>query len=150
MKVTDMILDIDKLVNNNKLPTITLQLISPETKEAILNFVGKEYSSFLKYYETPKEGVDIYSVIYKGQMVGTVLLERQTSTAEASTDGAIACLIIAKHLRGQQIGSATIVASCLKLQSQGYQRVIAEWVASIDLYRRLSFRVWKTREISSA
>lgn len=149
MEVTDMILDTNKLVTSNELPIVTLSLISPETREMILNFVKKEYESFLKYYEFPKAGTEVYAILYNNQMVGTVLLEKQPGAAVTNTDGAIACLVIAEHLRGRKIGSAAIIASCLKLQSLGYQRVIAEWVASIDLYKRLGFRVWKTREISS-
>jgi ribosomal protein S18 acetylase RimI-like enzyme len=149
MEVTDMILDIDKLVINNKLSAVTLRIISPKTREMILNFVEKEYESFLKYYESPKVGTEVYAILYNNQMVGTVLIEKQPSAAVTKTDGAIACLVIAKHMRDKMFGSAAIVAACLELQSQGYQRVIAEWVASMNLYRRLGFRVWRTREISS-
>lgn len=143
-----MILDTNKLVVGNDLPIVTLRLISPETREMILNFVKKEYESFLKYYESPKVGTEVYAILYNEQMIGTVLIEKQPNAAVTPTDGAISCLVISRHMRGKKLGSAAIVATCLELQSQGYQRVIAEWVASIELYRRLGFRVWKTREIS--
>ncbi len=144
-----MILDVNELVVNDKLPDVTLYLLSTETRETILSFVKKEYESFLKYYKSPKVGTEVHAILHNNQMVGTVLIEKQPNAAEALTDGAIACLIIAENMRGKKFGSAAIVAACQELQSQGFQRVIAEWVASIDLYRRLGFRVWKTREISS-
>lgn len=148
MEVTDMILDTDKLVIDSKLPVVTLLLISPETRESILSFVKKEHASFLQYYETPKVGTYVYTILHEGQMVGSVLIEKQPDSADTSTDGAIACLIIAQHLRGQKIGSAAIAACCLKLKELGFRRVIAEWVASIELYKRFGFQFWKTREIS--
>jgi ribosomal protein S18 acetylase RimI-like enzyme len=148
MEVTDMILDVGQLAINHDLPAITLMPQTPETRTAILRFVAAEYPQFSQYYESPRAGTSIYAVMHKGQMVGAVLIEKKPRAAESSTDGAIACLVTAEDLRRQGIGSAAIVACCMELREQGFIRVIAEWVASVELYRRLGFRIWKTREIS--
>ncbi len=148
IEVTDMILDIGQLDTGCTLPAVTLRLQTPETKAGILRFVATEHARFSRYYESPRVRTDVCAAMCKGQMVGSVLIEKEPKAAVTSTDGAIACLITAEALRGQGIGSAIIVACCIELRGQGFRRVIAEWVASIELYRRLGFRVWKTREMS--
>lgn len=149
MEVTDMILDADQQIISNDLPDVALRPLTQQTRTMILSFVKTEHVSFLQYYESPKVGTDVYMIMHNGEMVGAVLIEKQPGAAESTSDGAIACLIISKHFRGQRLGSAAIVACCNKLREIGFQRVIAEWVASIELYKRLGFRIWKTREIGS-
>jgi GNAT superfamily N-acetyltransferase len=81
---------------------------------------------------------------------GTVLLERSPDAAEERTDGALACLIVADALRGHGIGTRAIAVAATALVQQGCKRVIAEWVASVPLYQRLGFTVWKQRTIEPA
>lgn len=149
MLVTDMILDADQWAIPEELPEVTLRAQTPETRAEILAFVAAEHPSFSQYYKAPKEGTDVYAVTKQGQLVGAVLIEKQPGAAESSADGALACLVTAKHLRGQRLGSAAIVESALALRELGFRRVIAEYVASIELYSRLGFRVWRTRDVAS-
>jgi len=147
MEVTAMILDFGQLDTDHALPAVTLRLQTSETRAGILRFVATEHARFSRYYESPPARTDVCAAMCKGQMVGSVLIEKEPKAAVTPTDGALACLVTAECPRGQRIGPETIVACCIELREQGFQRVIAEWVASIELYRRLGFRVWKTREM---
>ena len=62
----------------------------------------------------------------------------------------LACLIVAKQLRGSKLGTAAICAVCVELQSRGFDRVIAEWVASVALYERVGFRIWRVGSLAGA
>ena len=149
MEVTDMILDVEQLVTTHELPTVALRSQMLQTRVEVLCFVAAEHPPFLQYYESPRAGTDVYAVMSSEQMVGVVLIEKEPRAAVTPTDGAIACLVIAERLRGERLGSAAIVACCNQLRAYGFQRVIAEWVWSIELYGRLGFQVWKTREIGT-
>src|SRR5688572_21651497 len=99
-----MILDVGQLATNHDLPAIALLPQSPETRGAILDFVAAEYPQFSQYYASPRAGTAVYAVMRAGQMVGAVLIEHKPRAAEAPTDGALACLVTAEHLRGQRLG----------------------------------------------
>jgi hypothetical protein len=149
MEVTDMILDIAELETPDGLIEVTLARPTGGGRAEVLAFVRSEFGRFLRYYESPGPDTDVYAIASQERMIGTVLLERKPKAAVTQTDGALACLVIGQRWRRSGFGSAAVVASSRELERMGFQRVIAEWVASIGLYQRLGFRVWRTREITS-
>lgn len=118
-----------------------------QTDRAVLELVRKNAPQFSKYYSAPPLATGVHAIQHHGYLVGAVLLEAQPKAAETAHDGALGCLVVESHMNGQGIGSAAIVRCCERLAARGFRRVIAEWVASVPLYQRLGFVVWKQREI---
>lgn len=147
MHVTDMILDVDDLRLPSKLDQIELTPGAPDEHADILSFVASEHSRFVQYFESPPPTTTVCSIMRDDRRIGAVLLEEAPAAAESSEDAALACLVITHPLRGEGLGSCAIAACARELQSRGFKRVIAEWVASVALYERLGFRTWRTREI---
>jgi GNAT superfamily N-acetyltransferase len=147
MQVTDMILDVDDLRIPANLNQIELTPQAHGEHSDILNFVASEHSRYVQYFETPPPTTTVCSVMRDGRRIGAVLLEENPAAAESPEDAALACLVITNPLRGEGLGTRAIAACARELQSRGFKRVIAEWVASVALYERLGFRIWTIREI---
>ena len=150
LDVTDMILNSGDLRVPTAGPLIAFEPMKSVDRDAVMQFVQTEHPTFGKFYLAPKEGATVFVVNADGVLAGTVLLERSPEAAEFATDGALACVITASALRNKGIGSATIAACSSELLSQAFTRVIAEWVASIPLYERLGFKIWRTRQIDDS
>lgn len=147
MLVTDMIWTSGRLPTVDVLPDVLLMERRPGERSAVRVLVQENAPQFLKFYDDPPETTRVYGIERSGRLVGTVLLEDRPRAAETRHDGALGALVVSKHMNGQGIGSAAIVRCCETLAGRGFDRVIAEWVASVPLYERLGFDVWKHREI---
>lgn len=145
-QVTDMILTVSALREPIDLLTVDLDL-DVEDIDSVLAFLRAEHPAFLPYYAEPAHGSTIYSASQNDQIVAVWLLEELAADAETGSDGAIGALVVARSCRGRGIGSAAIVRCCQELRLRGFVRVIASWVASVGLYERLGFHVWRTRMI---
>ena len=139
MKITDMILEVGNLSTPSGLPDVQLIAQTPETRDGVLAFVEEQFSKFSQYYMAPPPTTTVYAIVHENTMIGTVLVEERPTAAVLDTDSAIACVVVDRSLNGQGFGSAAIVESCSELARRGFERVIAEWVASVSLYERLGF-----------
>jgi GNAT superfamily N-acetyltransferase len=116
-------------------------------ERSLLRLVAQEHPPFLPYYESPTSGTTLCSVQHAGVFAGGVLLEREPAAAESDRDAALAALFIAGNQRNRGLGSAAIVAVSRLLLSEGYERVLALWVWSVQMYERLGFEFWRTRSV---
>ena len=148
MLVTDMIWNGNGPHPIDVTDDVTLLELLPGEREAVLTLVGDNAPQFSEFYEKRPESTRVYGIERDGQLVGAVLIEERPRAAESPKDGALGALVVAKQLNGQGVGSAAIVRCCDILAERGFDRVIAEWVASVPLYKRLGFEVWKHREIA--
>jgi GNAT superfamily N-acetyltransferase len=117
-------------------------------ERSLVQLVAHEHPPFLHYYESPTSGTTLCSVQHAGALVGGVLLERDPAAAESDRDAALAALFIAGNQRNRGLGSAAIVAASRLLLGEGYERVLAQWVWSVQLYERLGFEYWRTRSVA--
>jgi GNAT superfamily N-acetyltransferase len=147
--VTDMIIGTRDLRIPPGQPEVTLVAQLPSTRAAVLALVERHHPGFTEYFRTPPAGTTICQVVLDGDVVGAVHVEVAPRSAESAADGALGCLVVVEEARGRGVGSAAIAACVAELGRAGFDRVIAEWVASVPLYERLGFTVWRTREVEA-
>jgi GNAT superfamily N-acetyltransferase len=145
-QVTDMIVAPADLVAPDD-PPVTLVAQLPSTRAAILRLVEEHHAEFAPWFADPPPASTVCAIVLDGEVVGAVILELAPRSAETPADAALGYLVVARQHRGRGVASAAIAACVADLGRAGCGRVIAEWVASVPLYERLGFRVWRTRTV---
>jgi predicted N-acetyltransferase YhbS len=146
VEVTDMIMRSQALHLAGS-DSIDLRAVAGNELDAVKQLVRSEHPRFSGYFESPKPNTTVCAIQHEDVLIGAVLLEGTPDAAESSKDAALACLVVHHDLRNKGIGSMAIIACCNALFRRGFERVIAEWVASVPMYKRLGFDIWRTRVI---
>ncbi len=146
LEVTDMALCVRNLAVPGG-PAVDLVHAESDERNNLLRLVESEHSPFLPYYQSPSADTTACAIKTTDGMVGGVLLQRPDNALESRQDAAIAALFIARQQRNRGLGSAAIAAAAQMLANEGFERIIAEWVWSVQMYQRLGFAFWRTRRV---